>query len=163
MKWKFLIFKGFWHNYLCRFTSKITFWRRWSFVDEFINSVLPHQRVLRPLLEIKATLRIIWISTIIKKTLTFVRVSFWGCCYLPATLYMINLWVFLRLMYLMHCKCSELIYRQTKVFICCFNIKLTILRFFKKCCIKKFQNHRQIFVVWTQSNHFSANSATKFT
>ena len=29
----------------------------------------------------------------------------------------------------LHCKYSELIYRQTKVFICCFNIKMNILAF----------------------------------
>ena len=31
-----------------------------------------------------------------------------------------------------HCKCSELIYRQTKAFIFCFKFKITILRFFFK-------------------------------
>ena len=47
-----------------------------------------------------------------------------------------------------HCKCSELIYRQTKAFICCFNIKMTILRFFEKC-----YNHRQLFVKIASNPH----------
>ena len=88
-----------------------------------------------------------------------------------------------------HCKYSELIYRQTKAFICCFKIKMTTLRIFEKCYNHRqlfvkiandyhiqnknwenleimkniFQNHRQIFVLLTQSNYFSVNSATEIT
>ena len=32
-----------------------------------------------------------------------------------------------------NCKCLDLNYRQTKAFICCFDMKITLLTLFEKC------------------------------